>query len=318
MFKALIDFIAYSLVVSIVFILRILPLPLAVSFARGIVSLGRLLMPRASGVGMKNLEIVFPEKSNSEHREVLKNSYRVLALNLLMFARSGRLNEELSISEFQWGEGREVIKSAMAEARENGKGIIVATLHTGCFEYLVQAYTLSICPIAMLAREFGLPRLDAWWTKQREKFGSVVFSRAGGYREIVRRLNDGQDVAILFDQNVRGGHATFVDLFGKKAATTKALALAALRTGSPLVFCACASLGPKDHKVYVKRIDTLGEMDADRDAKVDIITRSMNECLEELVHDHPEQWFWIHRRFKTRPEGEPENVYSKRDIRKRA
>ena len=222
-------------------------------------------------------------------------------------------------SEFLFVDGEKFIfdeevvrlsKEARSEARKSNKGVIIASIHYGCFDYLAHALGFFNEPFAMLTRDFGLRRLDKWWTAQREMYGNEVFARTGGYGEVEKRLNKGQDVGILFDQNVKGSHAVFVDFFGIKAATTKIVALASLRTGAPIVIYASAYLESGHFKVYAKHLPSLKDASGSREEKIIKTTEELNAFNEELIIKHPEQWYWIHRRFKSRPKGEPENLYN--------
>ena len=205
-------------------------------------------------------------------------------------------------------EVREIVEDL--RARNPGKGMLFPTIHFGSFELLLQTQCLMDRPLAALARGFGLPRLDAWWDARREMFGNTIFSRAGGYKEIERRLNRGEDVTLLFDQNVRGGHAIFVEFFGIPAATTKAIGLAALRTGAPILFSTAVQLEPERHRIIVREIPNPIHGPGSKQEKVHKITAALHRAVEDVIREYPEQWFWIHRRYKTRPPGEPETMYS--------
>ena len=119
-------------------------------------------------------------------------------------------------------------------------------------------------------------------------------------------------MALLFDQNVRLGHAVFVDFFGVKAATTKAVALAALRNGAPLIVSSIAYLGQDRYRLDAVECDLkaiLEDNALSTDDKVFRITQIATSHFEKMVREFPEGWFWLHRRWKTRPEGQPEDLY---------
>lgn len=265
-------------------------------------------MPHLSRVGLRNLAIVFPEKARTEHLAILKRSFASLAGAVLDCSRFPRMNQDWVDANCDVKDVREVI--AKARARAGGKGILIGATHFSSFELLFQAYAFVDRPVSVLARGFGLPHLDRWWTAQRESHGHRVFPRKGGHREIVARLNAGEDVAILFDQNVKRKHATFADFFGTPAATTKAMGLVALQTGCPIVFVACAEVSPGSYKFFAEEIPNPKLDLGTAKQKVSEITESLHRALEQMIRSFPEQWFWIHRRFKTRPLGEPETVYS--------
>jgi len=182
-------------------------------------------------------------------------------------------------------------------------------MHYGCFELTVQYHCQHDRPVQILARGFGIARLDEWWNKRRQLLGNEVFFRQGGYQAMVRSLAAGKDVGVLFDQNVKANHAVFVDFFGIRTSMTKSVALAALRTGAPIVFIAAAWLGENRHRLFFAEIKTDFPESMPTDEKVQRISQALNSQAETIIKLHPEQWFWIHRRFKTRPTGELENLY---------
>ena len=140
-------------------------------------------------------------------------------------------------------------------------------------------------------------------------FGNEVFDRKGAYREIESRLRRGQDVAILCDQNVKRNHAVFVDFFGRKVATTKAVALAAIRTNSPIIFGVSVQKSPGLYEIFCNRINIPTDLSLTLEEKTINIMEQIHRSLEAVIRRHPDHWFWIHRRFKTRPLGEIEDTY---------
>ena len=113
-------------------------------------------------------------------------------------------------------------------------------------------------------------------------------------------------MGILFDQNVKRAQAIFVPWFGKLAATTGAVALAAYRLKAPVTVLALVHLGSDRYKYIVRPIDlkTIYESDLDKEQAHKKITEIVSNCYVELIRQYPEQWFWMHRRWRTRPEGE--------------
>jgi KDO2-lipid IV(A) lauroyltransferase len=114
---------------------------------------------------------------------------------------------------------------------------------------------------------------------------------------------------MLTDQNVKANHAVFVDFFGIKAATTKTVALAALRTGAGVIFASPLATGLATHRIFYREINTQLGDELSVEEKVVKITQDLNHAIEACIREQPESWFWIHRRFKTRPPGEPETIY---------
>ena len=194
-------------------------------------------------------------------------------------------------------------------ASGDGVGVLIPTIHFDAFEYFIQIHALNYAPVSILARGFNLPRFDAWWKGRREQFGNTIFDRAGGFKEISKRLKAGEDVVVLCDQNVKRNHAVFVDFFGIPAATAKTVALIALRTGSKILFGCPVQISPGKFAVTAEEIPHPSEEEGTSDEKIAKCTAHMHRAFERQILKRPEAWFWIHRRWKTRPKGEPENLY---------
>lgn len=268
------------------------------------------VVPRYRTVGLKNLELVFPEKSVAERDAIFNGSLNVIARNLYWLAKAPKLTPKDIPSLMEYTEAA----ALMEKFRSSKVGGLVVTAHFGLYELVSIAQAIIGRPYAVLFREFGLPRLDKIFRDRRENFGHEVFGRKGGFKEALSRMQRGQDVAILYDQNVRIDHAAFIDLFGKPAATTKTVAYLALRTGCPIAFASSVENPPErqhlgKYRIYAREIPNPNTLPGDTEEKVHAFLRLLNAELENLIRFWPEGWFWIHRRWKTRPEGEAEDFY---------
>lgn len=302
-----VDLLALACARVFFFLLEVLPRSWGLLLARGSISLLLLFMPRLKAVGLRNLELIFPELSLAERKEILSRSFQVLAYNLYAFSLIPRLSRENMSAYVDYSAGGELL--ARLRAENPTVGALIPTLHFGAFELLGAFSGLMSGNMSFLARGFGLPRLDAWWNSRRELHGSKVFTRKGGYQEIIRRLHQRENVALLFDQNVKAKHAVFVDFFGIKAATSKTVAIAAIRSGAPILFACNIERFDGTYELHVEELSSAWREAVSTEQKIQALTRALHERVEALIRQHPEQWFWIHRRFKTRPPGEPENLY---------
>ena len=276
--------------------------------ARQIVSVSRLLIPRLDSSVRRNLEIVFPLKTTAEREKIRLNSYGVLARNLLEFATVGDLNvEEVKAVCDGAEEAAAEVKRIM---RRHSSGAMFLIPHFGSFELISQFWALLYGPTAILARAFHQRRFGTWWTKRRIMHGNRIFDRSGGFLSTVRALNRGENVALLFDQNVRPQHAVFVDLLGIPASIARTYGLAAIRTKCPIFFAALIQLPGGRYRLVAKQLRNPHADPISTAEKIERVSREANICLERLIEEYPEQWFWIHRRFKTRPPGEPETLYA--------
>ncbi len=305
----LLDLAAYALIRVLVALIQYLPDRLSLVLCRACIWLLRLFMPRSSTVGRTNLRLVFPEKTEREREEILQRSYEVLARHLMAFAKAPMLTRERAMKMYDYSEIRPVWERARQSAPP-GTGCIIVTAHFGSFELLHHAHALQDRKVAVLSRPFASPRVERFTKIRREMFGNIQFSRNGGQREIMRYLKEGIDVLLVVDQNVRKEHAVFVDFFGIPAATTKVVALASIRTGAPVFFATAVETSPWHFKMLFAPIGIPDDFPGSLAEKITGITGAMHGAMERAIREYPEQWMWIHRRYKTRPPGEEENVYT--------
>lgn len=269
----------------------------------------RVFMPRISFVAKRNIDLVFPEKSEAERERIFRDSWGVLAENLYWFCRISRWTKQDFIDRIEYSTARAFRDSV--QARNLDTGILVFAIHFGLFELLAQGDAVLGRPTSILIREFDFPLLNAFWKSRREAFGAEVFSRKGGFEEILKRLRVGKDVALLVDQNVKRKHGMFVPLFGIQASTSRGIGLAALRSRAPVVFAVCYPIEKNRFRLYAEEIPGPSNESGTSAEKIEKFLIRVNGLIEKMVREHPEQWFWIHRRFKTRPDGEAEDVYDR-------
>jgi KDO2-lipid IV(A) lauroyltransferase len=307
MILRLLDIPAFISVRLLILALECLPDALALRLARIYVSLIYLCMPRISRIARRNLEIVFPNKSSKQREDIFKESKNVLAQNILGFARIPTLTREKAEQLADLKDSRQVLARLREETP--GVGVLIAAMHFDAFEYLIQFPAILIGPFSILGRGFGLPTLDAWWNTRRQMHGNTIFSRSGGYKEIIRRLRNGENVIVMCDQNVKANHATFVDFFGLQAATTKTIALCSMRTGAPIALGVMLSIPGDKNEFQIEPLLSPLDIEGSKYEKIKAVCKSMHAAFERQITRKPEAWFWIHRRWKTRPPGEPEDVY---------
>lgn len=303
MLSNIIDYLSFIIVRAIISLMRVLPQAMAYGFAKGIVRLLVLIFRRWRKVGLRNLELVFPDMSLAKRKELLERSFDMLALNLLTFARFPEIGRDYVIKHVDFSNCDAVLDEV---AKENGSaGKLILTMHFGCFELSHRAMSFYGEPFAILARGFGLPRLDSWWNAQRSELGREVIWRKGGVQEIFNLLRNGESVAMLVDQNVKKNHATFVEFFGIKAAMTKTPAIAAIRTGAAVFFGYLVANQDGTFKYFVEKLPNPNQESGSTEEKINKFSQNLANAMERAIRQAPDHWFWIHRRFKTRPPGEP-------------
>jgi KDO2-lipid IV(A) lauroyltransferase len=270
------------------------------------------LVPRMRTTIHRNLLIAFPNEGAEWRKRLMHRNATELGRLVADAVRLPRLDE-------RWV--REHVTCPMLPGyleclkSQNGKGLLIATGHLGSFELLGHAIGLMGHPLAAVARSFRSARFDAWWRSLREARGNTIIGRKGAFKAIVSTISEGKSVAVLFDQNVTRNHAVFVDWFGCAAATSKSLALAVLRCEVPVFVAAMRYCGDDRYEIMAVEVDfteICASTDLSTDEKVYRITAKLSSEYEALIRTFPEGWFWMHRRWKTRPEGEEEDLYSRK------
>ena len=274
------------------------------SLARGIgITLGILaygVHPRLRRVGVRNLELAFPEKSRKERRKILRGVYVNLGRQLAEFCLFPRYTPE-NVSKVAVYEGFE--NFAAADAR--GKGVVFLTAHVGGWEVSSFAHSLYGHPMDIVMRPLDNPYVDAMVDRYRTLHGNRTFPKQDFARGLLTALKQGKTVGILMDTNMTPPQGAFVDFLGIPACTATGVARVALHTEAAVL----PAFGMWDKHLGKYRICfepalTLvrtGDDEADALANTAMFTK----VIEGYVAKYPDQWLWVHRRWKTRPPGEP-------------
>ena len=276
--------------------------------------LGRLVYKLAGGlrrVAFRNLEIAFPEKSLAEREAIaiasFENLGRILG-ELTQFPRATR--EELSkLIEFQFDTEESKTSAdriAFEAERAKGRGMILIGPHLGNWEVGVFAYSAFREPLTYLARPLDNPRIEDLTVEVRSRFGNRAIDKNNSISKAISILRGGGILGILPDVNVLPRDGVFVPFFGTLASTTSGVAMMAMRTNAMIVPMCCVwnTETEKYNVFYGSLVEAANTGDRHRD--VEETTAAFTAEMEKFVRAHPEQWLWIHRRWKVRPPGEKE------------
>jgi KDO2-lipid IV(A) lauroyltransferase len=266
-------------------------------------------LPQYRKIALKNLRLAFPEQSAEWHAETYRKSLEAFSRVFIDLARLHTLDEGWVRAhvECQYLENYRRIKTERPDC-----GVLFATGHLGSFELLAHCVPIFGYPISYIVRSFQLPKINRWWKSKRELRGNRAIDRRGAVKETVAEISRGRDVGVLFDQNVTRNHAVFVDFFGRKAATTKLIGIVTLRTECPVVCASIQYLGGDAYRINAHEVvlaDIYADMTLSQEAKSLLITERVSAAYEQMVRENPNEWFWFHRRWKTTPEGVPEDFY---------
>ncbi len=289
----------YAGAMAMVRILRAMPLERAVGVGAHLGGLAAKLDRPNRKFAIKNLEIAFPDMSSAERLRVIRGVYRNWGRMLAEWAHMERLDRS-NIERYVTYEGKEYWDEA--ERMSNGRGLLVLTAHYGNWELLNVAHSIYGYRIAIVHRPLRNPLMDHVVCQARVRCGNHLIARKAGALEMARMLRRNWMIAIALDLDVRGG--VFVDFFGVPAATSDGMARLAAVSGASVIPCFMV----RQENSARHKITILPPVEIRRSAsRADDIrenTQRFTSTIEKMIRLHPDQWNWIHRRWKSRPEGE--------------
>jgi len=290
----------YLPVALMVRLIGALPRPLAHAAGISVGGLVYYLHPRLRRVGTRNLQLAFPEKSPKERRKILRGVYISLG-RLLGEACLFPHYTPAHVSEVAVYQGFENFEAA----EKRGKGVLFLTGHFGGWEVGSFFHSLMGHPMQIVVRPLDNPYVDALVTRYRGLHGNTIIGKQEFARGLIAAMRDNATVGILMDTNMTPPQGVFVDFFGIPACTASGLARVALHTGAAVVpaFTIWDSVLRKYRVEFDPALELVrtGNDEADAMANTALFTK----IIEEYVRRYPDQWLWVHRRWKTRPVGEP-------------
>ena len=296
----------YAIARAILSGLGALPRRIAIVIGLTIGRVGYLLPGNLRRTGQRNLEIAFPYSTDRERRRLLRGCFDNLGRLLAEFSQFPRLTRERLRAMVEY-EGVE----RYWEANARGQGIILLTCHLGAWELLSFAHSALQQPLSFLVRPLDNPRVEEMIERIRTRFGNEPINKKSAARQALRLLRDGGTLGILADLNTQPREGVFVPFFGRLACTTTGAAILALRTNA-VVFPVCG-IWDKERERYILRCEPMVELvrTGDEARDIEINTARFTAAIEGMVRAYPDQWLWIHKRWKSRPPGEAD-LYNER------
>ena len=279
--------------------ISILPRPVARAAGIGLGQLVYLLHGKLRRVGMRNLQLAFPDKSAHERRKILRGEFTSLGRQLAEVCLFPSYTPE-NVTKIVVYDGFENFERA--EAR--GKGVIYLTAHLGGWELSAFAHSIQGHPLHVVMRGMDNPFLDRFITHLRTMHGNRAVDKGNFVRGLLSAMKAGETVGILMDTNMTPPQGVFVDFFGIPACTASGLARIALRTDAAVV--PGFTIWDRELRKYRLRFDPALALIRTGDEEADIVanTALFTKVIEQYVRRYPDQWLWVHRRWKTRPAGE--------------
>jgi Kdo2-lipid IVA lauroyltransferase/acyltransferase len=282
---------------------RLLPRRGARAVGAAIGAIAFRALGRLRRVGIRNLELAFPEMTTQDRDATLRSEYRNLGLLLAEFCKMPGYTGEAA-SRFICYEGLENYLAA----RDRGKGVLVLTGHLGAWELSSFYHSLMGMPMGMVIRRLDNPLVDAFVNRIRCLHGNRVIHKDDFARGLIASMRAGETVGILMDTNMTPPQGVFVPFFGVLACTASGMARIAAKTEAAVV--PGFLLWEESEHRYVlhfgEELPVIRTGDAEQDELAN--TASFTAAIERYIRQYPEQWLWLHRRWKTRPAGE-ERIY---------
>jgi len=246
-----------------------------------------------------NLRLAFPDWTDAQRRRAIRGMVRQIGWMAGEFSQFPKYTRE-RIERIVVVDGFENFDVV----RRRGKGVLFLTGHMSAWELAPFAQALYGYPLHFLVRPIANQRVDALINGYRCRAGNQPIDKNRSARAILKVLGEGGTVGVLADHNTDIEESVFVDFFGVSASTTSGLARLALRTDAAVVpgFLSWDAARRK----YRLRFEPAVELARTGDEDADVIenTARFTHVIEDFVRAHPDQWLWVHRRWKTRPPGE--------------
>jgi KDO2-lipid IV(A) lauroyltransferase len=273
----------------------LLPLPVALAVGRGLGRLVGCVMTRRRREGAAALAASLPEYTPAAARSALWRLYANLGMNVVETLRMRHLSAEELRSRIEVGD----TPAAVDALRQGGKGILVIIAHVGNWEMLATATGAYGYPLGIIVKDLKPPSLNDYITAQRAQHGTQVFSRRGSLRKALKHVKDNGLLGFMMDQNAKREEGVFVNFFGRPACTTRGLAQIAHLTGAPALPIFMIRLPGGRHEIrYFEPIPPPADLSEET---VREYTQRAVDAVERVIRQVPDQWIWMHRRWRTRP-----------------
>jgi KDO2-lipid IV(A) lauroyltransferase len=296
----MLEFIEYAPVWLIVRTLGLLPRSLARAVG---IAVGRsvyLLHARMRRVGLRNLEIAFPQMPLPARRRLLRAEFDNLGRLLAEFCLFPRYTRE-NVSRVAVYDNLEHYQAAQAR----GKGVLFLTAHFGGWELGSYAHSVNGYPLREVVRPLDNQHLDRLVERYRTLHGNSTFDKQDFARGLLAAMRAGETVGVLMDTNMTPPQGVFVPFFGVSACTASGIARIAMRTDAAVV--PAFTIWDRTIRKYRIHFEPSLQLVRTGDHNADVVanTALFTSVIESFIRRYPDQWLWVHRRWKTRPEGEP-------------
>ncbi|MDQ7799071.1 MAG: lysophospholipid acyltransferase family protein [Candidatus Edwardsbacteria bacterium] len=290
----------YALLASLGWMARALPEKAAASAGARLGGLVFDVFRFRRKVALDNLARAFPEKTPGKIKDIARRLYRNLGKNLLEFLRFPKLSGEDIKSKVKF-----IGQEHLAQAIKGGQGALLISSHFGNWELCSSSIAAYGYPLSVVVYEQHNPLADRMMNNIRRAKNLDVIFKPDAPRAILKALARNRFVAILIDQDA-GQDGVFVDFMGRPASTAKGPAVFAIRTGAPLLAGVIVRQDDGGHICYIEP-PIYADPANDKEQEILRLTDLVTQAMEKYVRKYPDHWYWVHRRWKTKP-GKEENL----------
>ena len=284
----------YAIAAGLVGLLRIVPLRAAYRIGYAAARFLDLLLPKLRRVAVRNLSVAFPKLPAAEHQRIADGVFRTVGRLLVAMARFPSINAA-NVGDWISYEGLEHYQAA----KKLGRGVLIATAHLGNWELSAYSHALMTEPMNVMVRPLDNALVDRLVESRRTLSGNRLIFKKDAARSVLKALKNNEPVGVLIDQNTTPSEGVFIDFLGKPACAGVGFVKLAHHAQAPVIpgFALWNEATQRYVLHFLPEVPLSGDVPAD--------TQRVHAVLEEVIRRHPDQWLWIHRRWKTRPPGEP-------------
>jgi KDO2-lipid IV(A) lauroyltransferase len=285
-------------------VLLLLPRSAAIFAGKLLAGAAYHLHRRLRRVGFRNLELALPALDQAERQAIVRGVFMNLGRLLGEFSQFPKITRQ-NIANLVEYDGLENYTSAS----ERGRGVLMLTGHVGAWELCAFAQGVYGHPLSFLVRRLDNPLLDRMVSRYRELSSNRTIDKNRAVKTVLETLRRGEDVGLLIDANTMLDQGVFCDFFGVPACSTTGLAVFALRADAPVVpgFLIWDERLKKHRLRFEPEIPLIRTGDFKEEVMLN--TSRFTKVIEEYARRYPDQWLWVHKRWHTRPAGEPD-LYS--------
>jgi KDO2-lipid IV(A) lauroyltransferase len=282
----------------------VLPRAIALKVSMGVAALCFRVLGGLRKAGLRSTAIAFPEMAEDERLRLVRGTFASLGRVLGEVSQFSKYSKEqvAGLVDFEFDD---YMQTTYERVKLEKRGVLITTGHLGNWEMLVQTFAVWHEPMSYLARPIDNALIEELTVAMRTRFGNRPLNKTNSARTAIKLLREGEIVGVLADVNAHPKEGVFVPFFGVPACTTAGPATLAIRTNALLfpIFCVYDHDARKYKIVHGEAIEPAST--GEREADIIATTAAYTAEIETIIREYPDQWLWIHKRWKTRPPGEP-------------